>query len=233
MCASRRHAEAQLPSGDGASFSNPENEIPSGHHRGNFSTADFNVYWSIVMMETVRNSNRSPRLTESLPKPTPLSPAEFQAVAELAGGGPSTEMSGTTADQNTIFTGSDRFSLQVFLNLLRSSRVEAKNPDVEVAMRGKKRLVMLISYLVGFLDARGLTENAAINSGFDLLISSNVKPDMNLLLDDLEAVLVKAVTEETRSGVTSVLHGVADLGKRVGGSMVGAGILAEVGAMLL
>lgn len=184
-------------------------------------------------METVRNSNRSPRLTESLPKPTPLSPAEFQAVAELAGGGPSTEMSGTTADQNTIFTGSDRFSLQVFLNLLRSSRVEAKNPDVEVAMRGKKRLVMLISYLVGFLDARGLTENAAINSGFDLLISSNVKPDMNLLLDDLEAVLVKAVTEETRSGVTSVLHGVADLGKRVGGSMVGAGILAEVGAMLL
>ncbi|WP_143747906.1 hypothetical protein [Mesorhizobium temperatum] len=172
-------------------------------------------------METVNVvPNRSARLTGSLPRLGPLSPDEFQAVSGLANGDPSMEMSTTTDDQTDILTGSDRISLQVFLNLLRSSKVEAKSPDAEVAKRGKQRLVVLISYLAGFLDARGLLPKAATDSGFDLLIVGNMKPDMNLLLDELEADLVTALTTETRGRVGQAI-------KEIGWDMVKTGLITE------
>src|SRR5690349_10915304 len=145
-------------------------------------------------------SNRLANLanTDALP-PAALSPSTFSPAGKAPDGasGPlmsSGGMPGGSPDDT--LSASDRASLQAFLLLFRAARADAKSTDKATALIAQKQLATQISYLLGFFDARGQVVKAEANVGFGSAFGELIKPNMTVLLDELDRGIVAALMSD-------------------------------------
>jgi hypothetical protein len=77
---------------------------------------------------------------------------------------------------------------------IKAARAAAKNADPKVAHAAKRRLLALVSYIIGFFDSRSLIPQSTLEPGFGILFGADARPDLETALDDLESSLESAVS---------------------------------------
>jgi hypothetical protein len=133
----------------------------------------------------------------------PLSPGDFALRDNPPGKTGSADPSnfpGEGEDDDVTLDTSDLLTVQAALNLLRAARVGARSADINAASESRLEIIQLISYLTGFLDAKGPLPAPLANAGFDVLLGKSVQPSMDLSLDQFDAALVQVISSPaTRS----------------------------------
>jgi hypothetical protein len=153
----------------------------------------------------------SPAGTLPPPVPTPLSPDQFS--------NPTMEPIATTPTE-AAFTESDRVTLRYVLNILKAARADVKSPDAKVAASGKRQVEAMASYLVGFCDGRGLTEEVRVKPGFQTVFGADAQPDLDTALNELETTLETALATVDTRGWRSWAHAIGDACIAVGAAML-------------
>jgi hypothetical protein len=150
--------------------------------------------------------------------PVPLSPDQFSDVTGATL--PINPLPNT--DSTTVV---DRLTLQQTLKMLGPARAQALSSDTKEADAGKLKLAVLIAYLTGYADSRGLLNKAPANPGFESLFGSTATPDLKGSLDELEKCIGVAVAAPDTRVSKATWNAIGDAMISVGGNLVVAGIV--------
>jgi hypothetical protein len=144
------------------------------------------------------------------PAPNQLAPGDFplpqQPDQQLPGAAPAPAVDHGLSD-------ADRITLGRTLDVLKQSRQAASSVDKKVAAEGRRRLMMVLGYITGFLDAKGMVDTTAspVGNGLDGLFPQAPAQAQTLdnVLDELEKNLQGLIDAETRGPVANFLKGLS------------------------
>ena len=171
------------------------------------------------------------RGANTLAEPVPLSPDDFGNGDGGPNANPIPNM-GQAAGGSDL-TDSDIETLRQVRILIKEARAAIANSDDKTVIVATRQLKVVVGYLLGFLDSRGLINPQPIEPGFEISVGEAARPDVNEGLDEIEQGLddlLTLATDSTRgtrgwkTTVGNVLTSVGDACIAVGTTLIGIGV---------
>lgn len=127
---------------------------------------------------------------------TPLSRTEFDPTLPAS---PVPAGIASTSPKNNMLSDSEHYIMQRALHTLKAAREGMKSPDPKVSGPARNKLLLIVSYMLGFFDAKGAVRPARQHFGFEVITGLLPEPSLESALDDLVAEFEKLVnTPQTR-----------------------------------
>lgn len=131
--------------------------------------------------------------------PTPLDPSSFSVPGDMSG---TKDLDLISQSKNTpSITADSVVTLKAALSVLRAARKSSQSPDKSIAVSSQMQIIYTVSYLVGFLESKGLLYAEQARSGFNIInrdpYISSTKPNP---LDIIDEYILKIISSSDTRG---------------------------------